>query len=710
MSTVILAEKPSQARSYAAAFAKSQKGEGFIAVSDPLLPADTVITYGFGHLVKMALPDQYDASLKRWSLKKLPIFPDQYIYVVPRDKKKQFGIVTRLLKQADTIVIATDSDREGENIAWSIMREGHIDLQHKRLYRLWINSLEKSAIREGFQNLRPGGDYYFRYKEAQTRQISDWLVGMNASPLFTLLLRGQGAKGVYSIGRVQTPTLYLVYLRDMAIANFKPEDYWLLQAECWSGRKKFIAKLSPDHKFKSPAELEEFLLKNQLGFDKRKGIVSDLKKEKKSISSPRLFSLSSLQTEANRLFHASASQVLNAVQSLYESKFLSYPRTDCNFITPNEYGYLAQNLSRYASLLADPAAFQPQMPLAPDKRYVDSSKVQEHHAIIMTKTTPSAAQRAKLSPLEGKIYDLVLRRTLESFMKPYFYEKTTASIKVNDLLFKASGNVTLDLGWKTLESRVKDSELPPLEQGQELTVKLKEKQEQTKPPAKYTEGTLIAAMKTAGKDLSEEDQVILKDVEGIGTEATRASIIDVLKKRGYLESKQNKLSVTPTGIILCKAAESEPLLVSAEMTAKWEKALKQVGDQERSQDNFLSQIKRFIQKMLAEVPGKMQVDQNLAAQVSEKKAQEASLGTCPVCKTGQISDKGKFYGCSNYKGGCRFTLPKKFAGKTMGKRIVKTLINKGETDKLDGFISKKTGRKYSAKLKLNGDKLELLFD
>ena len=207
MTTVILAEKPSQARAYAAAFIQSQKGEGQIKVADPILPADTVITYGFGHLVEMALPEAYDASYKRWSLKKLPIFPDQYKYLVPRDKKKQFNIVANLLKRADTIVIATDSDREGENIAWSIMRQAGIDLKQKHLFRLWINSLEKAAIREGFQNLRPGWDYYYRYKEAQTRQISDWLVGMNGSPLFTLLLRKQGIKGTYSIGRVQTPTL-----------------------------------------------------------------------------------------------------------------------------------------------------------------------------------------------------------------------------------------------------------------------------------------------------------------------------------------------------------------------------------------------------------------------------------------------------------------------------------------------------------------------
>lgn len=712
MTTVILAEKPSQARAYAAAFAQSQKGEGQIKVADPILPADTVITYGFGHLVEMALPEAYDASYKHWSLKKLPIFPDQYKYLVPRDKKKQFNIVANLLKRADTIVIATDSDREGENIAWSIMRQAGIDLKQKRLFRLWINSLEKAAIREGFQNLRPGWDYYYRYKEAQTRQISDWLVGMNGSPLFTLLLRKQGIKGTYSIGRVQTPTLYMVYKRDQEIANFKPEKYWLLMADFWQGRKKFTGRLLPETKFKSPAELEQFLLAKGESLGKQTGRVAKVDKEQKSLASPRLFSLSSLQTEANRRYHASASQVLQAVQNLYENKFLSYPRTDCNYITDNEYAYLAQNLDRYQGLLPNSAEVKEQMkPLKAEKRYVDSSKVQEHHAIIMTKTVPSQAQMGKMSKLEGQVYDLVLRRTLEMFLKAYVYEKTTALINVGQLTFKASGNVSVNLGWKILEGPVKDAQLPPLEVGQELTTKLKEQEEETKPPTKFTEGSLITAMKTAGKTLDDEEaQAILKDVEGIGTEATRASTIEILKKRGYMQSRQNKLSVTPEGAILCKAAEAEPLLVSAQMTAQWEKALKQVGAKERSQDNFLGQIKKFIAKMITEVPSKIQVDQGLQEEAQTRQAKAAAIGPCPVCKQGEITDKGKFYGCTNYRGGCHFTLPKKFAGKNMGKRIVKTLISKGKTDKLDGFVSKKSGQRYSAKLQLEGDKLSLAFD
>ena len=225
MTTVILAEKPSQARSYVEAFQQHTKKQGYYTVSDPVLPQNTVITYGFGHLVELATPEKYDQKYKQWALSNLPIFPDKYKFIVPTDKKTQFKVVKDLLTKADTVIVATDSDREGSNIAWSIMNQAHIDVKSKTIKRLWLNSLEKDAIITGFKNLGDWHKDYLAYKEAQTRQISDWLIGMNGSPLYTLLLRQNGVRGVYSIGRVQTPTLYMVYQRDQAIRSFKPEPY-----------------------------------------------------------------------------------------------------------------------------------------------------------------------------------------------------------------------------------------------------------------------------------------------------------------------------------------------------------------------------------------------------------------------------------------------------------------------------------------------------
>ncbi len=438
MTTVILAEKPSQARSYIEAFKNSTKKQGYYAVSDPVLPNETFITYGFGHLVELATPEQYDTKYKQWALSNLPIFPEKYKFTVPTDKKAQFKIVEDLLSKADTIVVATDSDREGENIAWSIMTQAKINLKSKEIKRLWINSLEKEAILKGFQELKNGWDYYPAYQEAQTRQISDWLVGMNGSPLYTLLLKEAGLHGVYSIGRVQTPTLYMVYQRDLAIQNFNPEPYFELKAEILAEQEKFVAKLDPYQRFKDEKGLLVFMSEKRLEKGSQSGLIKDVQKQTKKTSSPRLFSLSSLQSEINKRYHASASDTLQAVQNLYEAKLLTYPRTDSNYITEQEFNYLVENLNGYLGFLSKDVSLNHQ---EPNKRCVNDKKVQEHHAIIMTKTVPTQEKLSKFPALEQRIYNLVLRTTLAMFADPYEYEETVILTSVGDAIFKATGNV-----------------------------------------------------------------------------------------------------------------------------------------------------------------------------------------------------------------------------------------------------------------------------
>ena len=721
MTTVILAEKPSQARSYIEAFKNSTKKQGYYAVSDPVLPNETFITYGFGHLVELATPEQYDTKYKQWALSNLPIFPEKYKFTVPTDKKAQFKIVKELLNKADTIIVATDSDREGENIAWSIMTQAKINIKSKNIKRLWINSLEKEAILKGFKELKNGWDYYPAYQEAQTRQISDWLVGMNGSPLYTLLLKEAGLHGVYSIGRVQTPTLYMVYQRDLAIQNFKPEPYFELKAEILAEQQKFVAKLDPYQRFKDEKGLTTFMSEKRLEKGSQSGLITDVQKQTKNTSSPRLFSLSSLQSEINKRYHASASDTLQAVQNLYEAKLLTYPRTDSNYITEQEFNYLVENLNGYLGFLSKDVSLNHQ---EPNKRYVNGKKVQEHHAIIMTKTVPTKEKLSTFPALEQRIYNLVLRTTLAMFADPYEYEETVILTSVGDAIFKTTGNVPKNQGWKILFSEYKtekqeeETTLPPVEVGQSINANLAPDQKMTKPPVPFTEGTLITAMKTAGKTLDDEEaQSILKDSEGIGTEATRANVLDVLKKRGYLLTEKNKLHVSQQGITLCKAVELEPLLTSPEMTAKWEKALKQISAKERTQENFLEQIKKFVSKIVQDVPTQMKQSESLTAQVASQKDTEqqaeieAQIGTCPICKTGNIVDKGKFYGCTNYKADepCTFSLPKKWSEKTLGKTAIKDLITKGETTKLKGFKSKKTGKKFDAKLTIKEGKLSFDF-
>lgn len=711
MTTVILAEKPSQARSYVEAFQRSTKKQGYYIINDSLLPPDTVITFGFGHLVELAAPEAYDAKYKHWSLSNLPIFPAHYQFIVPTDKKAQFKIVKEWLSKADTIVVATDSDREGENIAWSIMNQAKINLKQKTIKRLWINSLEKDAIRSGFKALKDGWAFYPKYQEAQTRQISDWLIGMNGSPLYTLLLRQNGVRGVYSIGRVQTPTLYMVYQRDQAIKNFKPEPYFELNAEILANQQNFFAKLDPYQRFKDETGLMTFMQAKHVQKGSQDGLIKDVQKQGKKSASPRLFSLSALQTMINRRYHASAADVLKAVQALYEAKYLSYPRTDSQYITDQEFTYLRQNLARYQKLVSKEIAL-PQ--IEPQSRYVNGKKVQEHHAIIMTKTVPSQEQLAKLSKLEQQVYDLVLRTTLAMFADPYEYEETTIITQVGDANFKATGKVPTKQGWQALFDDHKADQqeaatLPIVHQGDQVQANLQTPQKETTPPVPFTEGTLITAMKTAGKTLDDKEaQAILKDVQGIGTSATRANVLEILKKRGYLVTEKNKLHVSEAGITLCKAVELEPLLTSPEMTAKWEQALQQISTEERTPDNFLNQIKKFVAKLIADVPtqltGSAAIKQQIDHQQQAQKAAEVFLETPQAT----VLNKQKFY-IVKPKQGEDFTLPKKWSSKTLGKTAIKALVTKGETSKLKGFKSKK-GKSFDAKLKLDGHKLSFDFD
>lgn len=717
MTTVILAEKPSQARAYVAAFQKSQKKAGYYEVSDPVLPNDTLVTHALGHLVELVPPEKYDAKYRNWALANLPIFPANYQFEVIADKQKQFQVVKMLLNRADTIIVAGDNGREGENIAWSIMKQAKIDVEHKTMQRLWINSLEKEAIIAGFHDLKDGWQFYPNYQEAQTRQISDWLVGMNASPLYTLLLRQHGLSGVYAIGRVQTPTLYMIYQRDQLIKNFESEPYLELNAEILANQQKFEAKLGPYQRFKDEKGLTIFMQAKSVQRGPQTALIKDVQNIVKKPPSPRLFSLSSLQSAVNQRFHASASETLAAVQALYEAKLLTYPRTDSEYLTKQEFDYLAANLDQYQELLPEKMAL-PQT--TPQKRYVNGQKVTEHPAIIMTKVVPSSTQLAKLPVLQRQVYDLVLKTTLAMFAGPYEYTETTIITQVGQALFKSVGKVPINPVWQRLlkaksVEQGKDT-LPVVTPGQIVQAVLTTPTKQTTPPKPFTEGTLITAMKTAGKTLDADEAAVLKDVEGIGTEATRANVLETLKRRHYLVTNKNELHVSGTGVTLCQAVALEPLLTSPSMTAKWELALKEIGEEKRTPENFLGQIKLLIQKLLKEVPEQFAQNTDLQTQlvaqqqVAQKQQAQAAVGVCPVCKTGEISDRGKFYGCSNYRQGCHFSLPKQWSGKKLPISAIKQLIKTGETAQLKGFKSKKTGKAFSAKLKLVAGKLSFDFN
>lgn len=699
--TVILAEKPSQGRAYAEAFNKTSKKDGYIEVDDNrFFNGDAYITWGFGHLVELVEPEKYDKEWGKWSLDTLPILPSEFKMQVPKDKRKQFNVVKKLLQQSNEIIIATDADREGENIARSIIQMA--GASKKSIKRLWINSLEVDEIQKGFRSLQEGKEYFSLYKEAQSRQYGDWLVGMNASRLYTLLLQKQGLRGVYSVGRVQSPTLYLIYKRNQEIKNFVSKPFYELFAKVDANNESFQAKYKG--KFERKEEIEKLLQEHGLEKDKNDGAIKSVKKKLKKTESPRLHSLSTLQTKANKKWKYSPSDVLKIVQNLYERKLLSYPRTDTQFITESEFAYIKDHLNDYKNALG--IDFEVVYPDA-RKRYVDGSKVQEHYAIIPTK---QVSDIRSLTEKEKNIYTEVLKTTLSMFADDYHYEETKVDVDVKGALFHATGKVEKEKGWKTLFNEKKEKTeskkdvLPDVDEGAPCTVILSTKKAMTKPPKAYTEGGLIQAMKNAGKEVDDdESKETLKKTEGIGTEATRASIIETLKCQKYIEVKKNSVSVTSKGEILCKAIDGT-LLSSPEMTATWEQYLAKIGKREGSQKIFMDNIQKFVSFLIDDAPERVSKLEKLI----EKNKENNKMGVCPSCND-FIEDKGKFYGCSGYHDGCKFTFPKKWAGKNLTENQIKQLLNNGKTSLIKGFKSKK-GKSFDAYLKLNKDrKIEMEF-
>jgi len=699
---VILAEKPSQAKAYAHAFDSYQRKDGFYQVKG-IYQSETVITYGYGHLVQLNDPANYTQDWKKWQITTLPIFPESYQFYVSKDKQKQYKIVKNQLDSASEIIIGTDSDREGEAIARLIIRLS--DNQDKPIKRLWINSLEKDEIRNGLKNLKNGEDFETMFKSAETRQIADWLVGINLTRLYTLYMQQNGLKGTFTIGRVQTPTLFLIYQRNQEIGDFTSQPFYELYADFEHNNGQYQGKYQ--NRFNTLNELNRFKENHDLN-NQSHATIQDVRVEEKKSYAPKLFSLSDLQTLANKKFKYGAGKTLSIVQKLYEKKVLSYPRSDSNYIGTPEFNYLKTNLSSYLEI-ADEKIEAPQY--EENKRYVDSNKVQEHYAIIPTKTLPKINN---LSQDEQNIYLLVLYRTLAIFEKPYVYDETTIETIISDVTFQTKGKTEKEKGWKRLiknnkDSKDKEEALPIVSENDIVDYNLEIKEGKTKPPKYYTEGTLLTAMKNVGKSIeNEDDQNILKETEGIGTEATRANIIETLKKQQYITIQKGKILVTDKGKLLCKMIADEEI-TNAEMTATWEKYLKQIQENKGTQDKFLKSIQNFILYLIEKAPETFDQKKENIEQVAIQIERDKKVGTCPNCQKA-IIDKGKFYGCAGYKDGCKFTLPKKWSKKTITKNMIQDLLTKGKTKKLKGFKSKK-GSKFSARLLLTDNfKIDMEFD
>lgn len=711
MTTVVLAEKPDQARKLASPFSH-QKQNGFLSVKAcKEFPKGAKITWAIGHLVELKDPKEYREEWGKWQLDQLPIVPESFEYKVTADKRKQFNIVKKLLQEADNIVIGTDPAREGENIArLLIVMSG---CANKPVKRLWTSSLTEGAIKKGFSQLKDGGETINLFHEAQARQISDWLVGLNASRLYSLLLQEKGIRDVFSVGRVQTPVLKLIYDRQKEIENFKSEPFFELEATFAVPSGKYKGKIKG--RFPSSEKLYQTVQPDITpGKNHYAASVKKVEVEEKRSQAPRLHSLSTLQAKLNKQKKYSPGQVLKIVQSLYEKGYVSYPRTDSQYITEEEFSYLKQHLPDYQDCFH--LSFTPSK-LEPSKRYVNPAKVSDHYAIIPTEKVVNQGTFESFRSEEKATYEEIVKSTIAMFMDDYVYDETTVVTAIGKNEFFSKGKTEKQLGWKSLfrddspsVDKEKDHEsqkLPKVHEGQSAEAETNVKEGKTQPPKHYTQGQLITLMKTAGRHVDDQDmKEALNEVEGLGTEATRSGIIDTLKNRNFIEIKKNNTFVTKKGEILCEAVQGT-ILAKPEMTAKWEIFLKDIGQGKKAKDAFIENAKKLCRVLIEQAGNeinKMDIE-NQAKQINEEKR----IGKCPSCKTGHIVERKSFYGCTGYKDGCRFSLPKKWSGKTISPTNIKKLLTVRKTNVIKGFKSKK-GNKFDALLLLNDqNKLEMSF-
>lgn len=692
--TVIVAEKPSQARDYAQALGIKATNEGYYELKDSEFFQNAVVTYAKGHLIEMLTPDKYKEPVNAWDMNTLPFFPSDYEYEVTKGKEKNYNIMKKLLKNAKQIVNATDYGREGSNIFYSILNQAGIN--DKPIARYSNGSLVHDDIRKSFKKLEPNDKDLLMFKEAKTRQISDWLVGMNLTSLYTNIFRKKGVNEVFPVGRVQTPTLYLIYERQMEIENFISKPFYELEGQFKAndGTYKGKAKIKTENK----NEIQEMVEKHQLDTTKQ-GYIQKVETNEKRKKSPKLFSLSLLQQKASDSYKYSPKETLNIAQSLYDKKILTYPRTDTPQITNSEFDYLRNNLESYKEIYK--LDFKQGYNEARSTYVID--KVEEHHAIIPTSEVPSSSKLQGLTKQEQNILNLVVKTTLAMFAEDYVYDETKVDTNVNDLIFHTTGNIEKNKGWKALfekeatkSEKTKDNRLPQLEDNEQVGVEVSQTEGKTKPPQYFSDKDLILAMMNIGNKFEdEESKAILNETKGLGTEATRADVIEGLIKRGYIEKVKHRYHTTAKGKALCSAIK-DTLLASPEMTANWEKHLKEIGGGSRNPNKFIQTTQKFIEKEVSLYSDKLNNAQtdNIVQSVKAEKL----VGDCPNCENGKIQDFGKILKCTD----CKQVFFSNFFKKKLTNNQVKDIITNGKT-KSKVKLEKKDGSSYEAFLKLEKD-------
>jgi len=665
---VCIAEKPSVAREIAEVLGATEKKNGYIEGNG------YQVTWTFGHLCTLKEPHDYTPDWKRWSLSSLPMVPPRFgIKLISNPTyEQQFKIIEGLMQKAEMIINCGDAGQEGELIQRWVMQKAGAKCP---VYRLWISSLTEEAIREGFQKLKEQAEFNRLYEAGLSRAIGDWLLGMNATRLYTLRY-GQN-KQVLSIGRVQTPTLALIVNRQEEIENFKPEPYWELKTVyrdvTFSATKGKFTQKEEGEKFLETVRTSDFT-------------VTDVSTKKGKEYAPRLFDLTSLQVECNKKYAFTADDTLKLIQSLYEKKVTTYPRVDTTFLSDDIYPKVPNTLNGlvdYSELVAPLKGIK----LPKSKRVFDNSKVTDHHAII-----PTGVPARNLSDNERKVYDLVARRFIAAFYPDCEISTTTVLGKVEKVEFKVTGKQILKPGWRVVfGADQKDTDADPNQQDEEKVLPdfvigesgphqplLKETW--TTPPKPYTEATLLRAMETAGKLVDNDELRDALKENGIGRPSTRAAIIETLFKRNYIRKERKSLFPTATGTELIHVIQEE-LLKSAELTGLWEKKLRQIEKGSYEARTFLEELKQMVNQIvinvLSDQSGRsITIEQKKAEEEKPKKSKASSASKeagekkprkprkkavpapaiCPICHKGTLLRGKTAYGCSEYKNGCTFRL------------------------------------------------------
>lgn len=669
---VCIAEKPSVAREIAAVLGANTKRDGYYEGNG------YAVTYTFGHLCMLKEPHDYKAHWKKWNIDNLPILPEKFETKIAKNSgiQKQFNIVKSLFEKAEVVINCGDAGQEGELIQRWVMNEAHYKGEVKRL---WISSLTTEAIKEGFENLKPSEDYDNLYYAGFSRAIGDWLLGMNATRLYTL--KHGGYKQVLSIGRVQTPTLSMVVNRFKEIENFQPQPYWELQTIY---RETVFSYEEGRFLKKEDGEL----LANKVKESDFK-ITSITQKEGKEYA-PKLFDLTGLQVYCNNKFGFSAEETLKIVQKLYELKVVTYPRVDTTFLPNDIYPKvpgILQKLTNYSELI-EPILGKK---IRKSNKVFDDKKVTDHHAII-----PTGVQ-INLPYAQQQVYDIITRRFIAVFYQDCKVSNTTVLGDAAEVIFKATGKEIIEKGWRivfeSLNTKEKEPDiLPTFIEGEKGPHEPSFLEKQTKPPKHYTEASLLRAMETAGKQVDDDELRDLMKENGIGRPSTRASIIETLFKRKYIKRNKKQVLPTVTGIQLIDTIQND-ILKSAELTGSWEKQLKDIEKGNYSAGTFIKNMKKMVDNLVYEVRSEknnanisyVAISQKKAQKIQVKKEAGVTAYTCPKCKKGHLLKGKQAYGCSEYKGGCDFILPFTFADKKISDNQIIRLLEKGSTVNLKGF-------------------------